>query len=416
MLERYPIKLRLFYGLGLMLLPLLLVGGVSFSQINRMLQELEHSTTHATVHLEQTVLLQERLQDLSSYLMLQHYAPQPLDRVRLARQVESVKQAIAALRADDPQEVELEERSREVRDAWEVVLPLSGQSEIQLSRVEDGLKVLLDHVFRLRDFTVRNLNESLVRQAAVRSRIGELFVLALFFGGIMLVSVGLYLARSIQRPLAALEYGVKRLGAGDLTYRLPVMGRDELGKLTGVLNSMADKLETSYRELEALSTRDYLTGLCNVREFYRLFHEEKLRAERYHRPFSLLLMDLDHFKQVNDSLGHQAGDLLLQAFARRLEKLLRTSDHIARIGGDEFGVILPETEVEAASELAERIRLDIDASPLPLALSGQLDPVTVSVGLATFPEHANEVESLFAAADQALYRAKEGGRNRLSHA
>lgn len=416
MLERYPIKLRLFYGLGLMLLPLLLVGGVSYFLVNRMLEELEHTARHAALHLEQTIFLNERLHDFDATLLLQPYSPQQFDRMLLERQIDLVNKAFDSLLPDDPHESQLQERVQEARALWEVVLRLIGQETIPVLNTGNRIETLLEKISKLRDYTVENLDESLVRQAIVRSRVGELFVLALLIGGVMVVGVGLYLARSIQRPLVALEYGVKRLGAGDLTYRLPEMGRDELGLLAGVVNRMAEKLEASYRDLEALSTRDYLTGLCNVREFYRLFHEEKLRAERYRRPFSLLLMDLDHFKQVNDSLGHQAGDLLLQAFARRLEKLLRTSDHIARIGGDEFGVILPETAGEAALELAERIRNDVDAQPLPLAESGQLDPVTVSVGLATFPEHAKEVESLFAAADQALYRAKKGGRNQLKHA
>ncbi|MGH9787691.1 MAG: sensor domain-containing diguanylate cyclase, partial [Candidatus Acidiferrales bacterium] len=155
---------------------------------------------------------------------------------------------------------------------------------------------------------------------------------------------------------------------------------------------------------------DELTGLYN-----RRFGEEYLRklvalGRRFHRPFALLILDLDHFKAFNDSFGHLAGDRLLRAFAGALMRPMRQSALAARWGGEEFLVILPETDAEGGLRVAERLRAAIDQVRLE---ETPATPVTVSIGAAAFPEHGSDDRELLAAADRALYRAKNAGRNRV---
>lgn len=154
---------------------------------------------------------------------------------------------------------------------------------------------------------------------------------------------------------------------------------------------------------------DALTGIANRRALEEALAGEISRAERFGRPLAVVLVDLDRFKQTNDTHGHAAGDLLLRAVARILESTARQGDTVARLGGEELVVVLPETELGGARRLAERLRAGIEACRV-----GQMR-TTASVGVATWAE-GDDVERLLAAADGALYRAKENGRNRVETA
>ncbi len=229
--------------------------------------------------------------------------------------------------------------------------------------------------------------------------------------GIAIV-VGSALARSILRPLHLLEEGADRLGTGDLSHRVSLATQDELGHLGGTLNAMAEKLANSQKALEDLSAHDGLTGLYNYREFHRRLTEEVQRSLRYDHPFSLLILDIDDFKAVNDTYGHLAGDEALRGLAALIRRAVRPVDEVARYGGEEFAILLPETPGPGAFATAERIR-DIIATH-PIAISpGQTVGLTVSIGVAIYPQDAQSEEKLIGAADQALYTAKNGGRNRV---
>lgn len=168
-----------------------------------------------------------------------------------------------------------------------------------------------------------------------------------------------------------------------------------------------------WRRLEELALRDSLTGVLNRRAFERFGGQEFDRARRYQFPLSLAFFDLDHFKQVNDRLGHAAGDRMLQVFASYLQTATRQSDMVARLGGDEFAVLMSHTDGAGALILTQRLR---DSVELHLReVLPPLDPEPgVSVGLAVFPEReVEDFSALIDAADQALYRAKRAGRGRL---
>ena len=168
-------------------------------------------------------------------------------------------------------------------------------------------------------------------------------------------------------------------------------------------------LLASNRRLEELSRTDGLTGVGNRRSFDAELASRFEHAQRYVRPLTLVMIDIDHFKEVNDAFGHQAGDEVLQRIAQVLQRTTRQSDFVARFGGEEFVVLLPETPLLEGLQVAEKIRAAVAAEDLPT-------PVTVSAGVATIPQpHIDSPEGLIASADAALYRAKEGGRNRVEY-
>jgi diguanylate cyclase (GGDEF)-like protein len=175
---------------------------------------------------------------------------------------------------------------------------------------------------------------------------------------------------------------------------------------------MQKQLVEMARRLEELSTRDGLTGIFNRRHFGATLEQVFRHSTRYHRPLSVVILDVDRFKTINDTFGHQAGDAVLTEVARRFAKSVRATDTVARYGGEEFAVLLPETALADAMSFAEKLRTVISSSPV-LIPGGEL-PVTVSVGTASL-EHTGFATSseMFAAADQALYRAKRNGRNRV---
>jgi diguanylate cyclase (GGDEF)-like protein len=195
-----------------------------------------------------------------------------------------------------------------------------------------------------------------------------------------------------------------------------VIGQLELRKALGDLTAHQVHLEEYQRRLEraneVLAAERYvdgLTGIANRMAFDTRIYEELHRAARYRRPLSLLLCDVDHFKACNDSLGHAAGDAVLRAIARLLEAGARTSDFVARFGGEEFVVILPETGIEAALLAAERLRHIVAAHPW------ERHPVTISIGAAEL-RTGDTAARLLDRSDGALYEAKKQGRNRVAKA
>ena len=184
--------------------------------------------------------------------------------------------------------------------------------------------------------------------------------------------------------------------------------------LEGVVLDISDRKELE-SELAEMATRDPLTGLLNRRELSRLLEEELERAKRYQRPLAILWIDFDHFKDINDTYGHAAGDSVLKSASKLLQDRVRSVDWVGRFGGEEFVIVLPEMDVAEAKETAERLRYLISTVPQPLG-NGDSVPLTVSVGVAVYPSHGLTAAQLRAAADRAMYRAKDRGRNCVSMA
>ena len=165
------------------------------------------------------------------------------------------------------------------------------------------------------------------------------------------------------------------------------------------------------QELERLATIDGMTGIYNRRHFLTLADREWQRARRYDRPISFLMIDIDYFKLINDTHGHQVGDDMITHLARVTRECKRDSDVLARLGGEEFALLLPETNPTQAEIVAERLRLEVSSNPL--ALVGQYVPATVSIGVSSATGSMSNCAQLMSAADQALYEAKRSGRNRV---
>lgn len=165
-------------------------------------------------------------------------------------------------------------------------------------------------------------------------------------------------------------------------------------------------------ELRRLAVTDVLTGVYNRRHFWHCGEEEINHAHRYGRSLSMIMLDIDYFKEVNDSFGHDAGDRVLVALAALLTKELRASDCIGRIGGEEFALLLPETAEAAAYELGRRLLAAVAAMSIPMA-DGRTIAITISAGVASLEEDELEITAFMRRADMALYQAKNEGRNRL---
>jgi diguanylate cyclase (GGDEF)-like protein len=184
-------------------------------------------------------------------------------------------------------------------------------------------------------------------------------------------------------------------------------------KLKLLQDEIAEKnreLSRMNAELAELATTDALTGVHNRRHFMSRATEELKRCRRHRHQFGMLILDADHFKRINDTLGHPQGDRVLVAIAQTLRKALRETDLVARFGGEEFVVGLPETPLEQTIFVAERLRSSIEA----LQIEGQPWPVTVSIGVCAYPvANTDNVDEMLKLVDDALYRAKASGRNRV---
>ena len=222
------------------------------------------------------------------------------------------------------------------------------------------------------------------------------------------------------------------LGEGRMDVKADDTVKDEISELGASFNSMAhaikhytedleqiiaertEELEHANRELERLAITDQLTGLHNRRHFDMNARRALEVARRNERPLSVVLVDTDHFKSVNDRFGHPVGDEVLKAVANVLMRNARKADLVARIGGEEFAVLMPEATLTLAAQAAERMReaLQDEVSPQIPALEGK--PITASFGVAAFEKVSDRLEDLLSAADAALYRSKQQGRNRVT--
>jgi len=173
------------------------------------------------------------------------------------------------------------------------------------------------------------------------------------------------------------------------------------------------KLEETLDRLRQLAQRDELTGLLNRREFQRILEEEWDRSVRFKRPFTLVMVDIDHFKRINDQHGHQTGDEILRHVASLLSGQVRNVDRVARYGGEEFALMMVETDRKSAVESVQRLGLLLAETPCVVPIIDLTIEVTLSAGVATSLEDAGSASDLVAAADKALYAAKAAGRNRI---
>ena len=215
----------------------------------------------------------------------------------------------------------------------------------------------------------------------------------------------LIIAYRITRPLGVLDQATRDMIS--YNYETPV-------KITGggrEVQSLSVSFETMRRKIKDLVVHDALTGLYNRRYLMHTLELAVGELDRGHEPLSCIMIDLDFFKSVNDRFGHQAGDEVLRTFGQLMRNCTRTYDVAARYGGEEFTLILPRTDKQTAQQVAERLRGQVEQHHFEF--QGQRIPCTISLGLACFEDHGDPPEKLLDRADQALYAAKQQGRNRV---
>lgn len=188
----------------------------------------------------------------------------------------------------------------------------------------------------------------------------------------------------------------------------------EVKNIESYVNKMLDSIQDYYERLQHLSDRDYLTGLYNRRKFEEFLSYEIKRSTRHQHKFSVLMIDLDNFKYVNDTYGHATGDIVLKEVTEIFASNLRNADILARIGGDEFAVILPETPYSEGYSVVEKLRSSLENSPISL-MYDQIK-LTASFGIAEYPEQGENIESLLTGSDLAMYKAKRSGKNTIARA
>lgn len=233
-----------------------------------------------------------------------------------------------------------------------------------------------------------------------------LLLLALF--SVVLSLIGsIVLGRSLAKPINSLIMMARKIRDGDYSEIVQVRQKDQIGELASSFNHMREAISSREEKILHLAYRDTLTSLPNRALFNDRLEMAIKTAARNKTQVSVLMMDLDRFKYVNDTLGHPVGDLVLREVGARFQALLRSTDTVARLGGDEFAIILPDAGIEPAREIATTI---LRAFEKPIIIDGQPLDVGSSIGIANFPEHAADSTELMRYADVAMYVAKRGDR------
>lgn len=420
------LRTRFLLGMAIMLLPLVVLAGGALISLQNTIRAIDEIVEEASKEMAFSVRLQlliRRAKDvIHDYFIPGFGAGDEHERfLDVSQQIEKAFQQAIAGRFDLAEEraavlaaQENWERGRRIADVLLTVRsPADTATAIrQLERLDAYMDRALTQLNHLHNVAVEEMGIHLEQAHATRRR-ALLIIASVFVVGLgAAILVGMLLARSVLAPLQALRDAATRFGSGDLSHRVSLTAQDELGELATTFNVMAGRLAKVQADLEDLSIHDGLTGLYNFREFHRQLAEEAERSWRYGHSLSLLMLDIDHFKSVNDGFGHLAGDEVLRALATRVRRECRPADRLARYGGEEFTILLPETGASGALTMAERIRETLAHYAIPLD-PGPTVNLTVSIGVATYPEDSDSAEKLIGAADQALYAAKRAGRNRV---
>lgn len=299
--------------------------------------------------------------------------------------------------------------------------PVGNKQAAQL--IQDATGFSENMIKKSDDF--HNLSEQEMIRMAQTARSNSNKVNIVFYGtlgttAVFFILLSLYLSRFFIRPIMDLHRGAQIVGQGNLQHRLTIRTNDEIEGLANEFNRMVEAISNMKSELDKkvelthqLAITDPLTDLYNRRFFMDKLREEAKRNERFNHPLSIILIDIDQFKLYNDTNGHLKGDDLLRSFGGILKKQVRSVDFVCRIGGEEFMVILPETDYTTGLRIAEGLRKAVENYSFP---NGETQPggaLTISLGVASNIKAEKDPLKLIKAADDALYQAKRTGRNKI---
>ncbi len=229
---------------------------------------------------------------------------------------------------------------------------------------------------------------------------------------IFIMYVNLRLARYVVDPVNGIVEAITRFRRGDYAARTGIARKDEIGALADAFNEMAENIERTHADLSQLTERDPLTGMLNRRGFDPRLELHLRKAESAGHEMAIIMVDVDHFKKINDTYGHAVGDQVLVALADTIRNCLRAGDFSARLGGEEFVICLPGQGKATGASVAERLREAVARMAL-FDNEGVAFSVTISAGVSTFPECGRSQGEILARGDEALYVAKSYGRNRV---
>ncbi len=421
-IQQTRLRARFIISMLIMFIPLMIFSAgaiISFNVMNEMLEEVVEEASE-----EMHPVMKLQIQMIESSMPLHDYfihgdQEEREAFIRLSRNVDRIFEEVLSAPFAKVEEKELIQtayrewlKSRGIGEALlsGPVIKDDKTFELQMENLDGYIENSVATLDKFHDIVMKEMDELLVHAKAVRQKIYILITSIFLIGLAIAFAATIVLTRSILFPLRILEKATEHLTEGDLACRVPLDTRDEFGNLARAFNMMAARLENSQAALEELATIDPLTEVLNRREFYRLLIQEMKRSRRYNKIFSLLIFDIDLFKEINDSYGHPFGDKVLRLVADLTRGEIRPGDIIARYGGDEFVLILPETAIANGIVMAERIRNVISSEDIHVN-DGQTVNLFLSIGIAEFPTDGQTEEELIATADEMLYVAKRKGGN-----
>jgi two-component system, cell cycle response regulator len=423
--RKTSLRRRLITGVGFMTIPLLAIAIGSYLSFERAINTFENSESRRLEELFPLDRLEDSLMKTTRLLKDTNDARNGQSKDNFEILSRDIDQTFVQLLRSPSQLEERRSLILGIQREWQStegerqklvtdLTPANRASQRRLrSNISQHLELAIDDIRRLNKLLTNfQMIDNQNRATEIKQQVRTGTILTGAVTMLMGMGSAFFLARSILEPLKRLNVGVARFGEGDLSHRIDLETGDELDQLAATINWMAANLEQSQQSLTELATMDVLTGVFNRREFNRRLTVEIERSRREGHPVSLLMVDIDYFKKINDTYGHQSGDDALRHVSALIKAEVRPGDLPARYGGEEFAVILPYADSNDAFIVAERLRNLIAAQDIAIQ-DGQMIKATASLGCATFPIDAETEETLMGVADAALYQAKRGGRNRV---
>jgi diguanylate cyclase (GGDEF)-like protein len=277
----------------------------------------------------------------------------------------------------------------------------------EFHRAKEEIMLPVDDVlFSLKKRTEKEID---VANLKIEQTFQKIFIL-LILAVIALIMTMFMIRKKVLLPISNLTKTILSFQKGEKNIIKTIYNDDEIGLMTEQFFTMKQKLDDDYDAIEKLSLSDPLTKISNRRGFFEISDESFKLTQRSKSPLTLMILDIDFFKEVNDTYGHIVGDDILKYLVKNIKKVLRDSDVFARFGGEEFIVLLPQTDITGALEVAEKIRLSVE-------INTYVDeevrvPITISIGVSEYNDE-RELKQLIQKADNALYIAKDTGRNKI---
>jgi diguanylate cyclase (GGDEF)-like protein len=417
--NRTSLRQRFLLYLGSLFLLLSILGGVSYYTLQITVKNFDQATNHELLYLRQQVYLRDLISMTNNpvHNYITYGDPQEQSLFNdLRKEADELFVEILDNEALTDEQLDLVHNSymewQKASTTAKALLstPIPFTEYAQLMSFNNHIEGTIDLLYESHNINLKRI-EDLRVEADTNFVFTQNITLAGFITGILTFTTSIIsMFRFVLRPAQNLLQSMEIFGRGNLKHRIKVDSIDEFGALAVGFNRMAENLAKDQEKLAELAIRDSLTGLYNRREFERLLNDEIHRFRRHGHPVSLLILDIDHFKKINDRYGHQVGDEAIRTVADIITNESRTSDIIARYGGEELAIILPETDADNAIRLAERTCQAIAEFPVMISPK-EVIPITVSIGAATVPDNAHAARDLVTAADLAMYEAKRNGRN-----